>query len=63
MAQPKFSYYYKIIKGIHAGEELFLPKRKGDNFVKLGYAEFISKYELANDPETGGTILRPVKKK
>ena len=38
MKKPKIVYKYKIIKGIHKGEEIFLPFKKGSEFVKKGYA-------------------------
>jgi len=41
MGNPKYLYKYKIIKGIHKDEEIFLTFRKGSEFVKKGYAVFL----------------------
>jgi hypothetical protein len=45
MKNPKYLYKYKILKGIHKDEEIFLTFRKGSEFVKKGYAVFLYKIE------------------
>ena len=50
MKKPKFVYKYKIIKGIHKGEEIFLPFKKGSEFVKKGYAILLNK--IKNNEKT-----------